>query len=461
MNTRANKLLSTVILLMTVVAVDAQTAPEVPRLVVNIMIDQLRTDYMEAFSPLYSGQGFLRLMKQGHMFSQAEYPFDTPDRASAAACLASGTSPYVNGVVGEVWLDRQTLQPVYCVDDKNFAGSQTSDATSPLYLAVSTLGDELKVSTEGRGMVISIAPNRDAAVLSAGHAADAVLWIDDQTGRWCSTTYYGDYPQWATEYEAKSSLSKRIGSITWTPVNESVGNFNYFVSGTAGKPFNHKFSGDRRFREFKASACVNEEVTNFVKQAIKGTTIGMDGVSDLLNVTYYAGNYDHQSVGSYPIEIQDTYVRLDYQIAELINAVENRVGEGKALFVITSSYIVLRDWNQVLYGYVVLFVSSYVVDQVVNSMRQSVQFFIVSDKYEEIGHAIINERHRGCTVIKSEGLYTGREHNMLFVLAKKRESGMIFQIINSIDPNAFVSQSAVIGVYGQGFDHFKVKAKKK
>ncbi len=131
------------------------------------------------------------------------------------------------------------------------------------------------------------------------------------------------------------------------------------------------------------------------------------------------------------------------------------------LFVITSSYIVLRDWNQVLYGYVVLFVSSYVVDQVVNSMRQSVQFFIVSDKYEEIGHAIINERHRGCTIIKSEGLYTGREHNMLFVLAKKRESGMIFQIINSIDPNAFVSQSAVIGVYGQGFDHFKVKAKKK
>ena len=337
MNTRANKLLSTVILLMTVVAVDAQTAPEVPRLVVNIMIDQLRTDYMEAFSPLYSGQGFLRLMKQGHMFSQAEYPFDTPDRASAAACLASGTSPYVNGVVGEVWLDRQTLQPVYCVDDKNFAGSQTSDATSPLYLAVSTLGDELKVSTEGRGMVISIAPNRDAAVLSAGHAADAALWIDDQTGRWCSTTYYGDYPQWATEYEAKSSLSKRIGSITWTPVNESVGNFNYFVSGTAGKPFNHKFSGDRKFREFKASACVNEEVTNFVKQAIKGTTIGMDGVSDLLNVTYYAGNFDHQSVGSYPIEIQDTYVRLDYQIAELINAVENRVGEGKALFVITSS----------------------------------------------------------------------------------------------------------------------------
>lgn len=131
------------------------------------------------------------------------------------------------------------------------------------------------------------------------------------------------------------------------------------------------------------------------------------------------------------------------------------------LLVITSSYIVLRDWNQVIYGYVVLFVSSYVVDQVVNSMRQSVQFFIISEKHEEIAHAIISERHRGCTVIDGRGFYTGHEQKILFVLAKKRESGMIFQLINDIDPAAFVTQSAVIGVYGQGFDHFKVKSKKK
>ncbi len=130
------------------------------------------------------------------------------------------------------------------------------------------------------------------------------------------------------------------------------------------------------------------------------------------------------------------------------------------LLVITSSYIVLRDWNQVLYGYVVLFVSSYVVDQVINSMRQSVQFFIISEKHEDIARAIISQRHRGCTVIDGKGFYTGHEQKILFVLAKKRESSMIFQIINDIDPAAFVTQSAVIGVYGQGFDHMKVKHKK-
>ena len=130
------------------------------------------------------------------------------------------------------------------------------------------------------------------------------------------------------------------------------------------------------------------------------------------------------------------------------------------LIVITSSYVVLRDWNQVLYGYVVLFVSSYVVDQVVNAMRQSVQFFIISEKHEEIARAIVSERHRGCTVIDGKGFYTGHEQKILFVLAKKRESGMIFQLINDIDPGAFVTQSAVIGVYGQGFDHMKVRHKK-
>ena len=131
------------------------------------------------------------------------------------------------------------------------------------------------------------------------------------------------------------------------------------------------------------------------------------------------------------------------------------------LIIITSSYVVLRDWERVIYGYVVLIIMTFVIDQVANSVRQSVQFFIISEKYEEIGNAIIKERHRGCTVIDTKGLYTGADHKMLFVLAMKRESSYIFQIIHSIDPNAFVSQSAVIGVYGQGFDHFKVKAKKK
>ena len=126
------------------------------------------------------------------------------------------------------------------------------------------------------------------------------------------------------------------------------------------------------------------------------------------------------------------------------------------LVVISSSYFVLQDWEKVLYGYVTLFVCGFVLDQIVNSTRQSFQFFIISKKYREIGKAI-NALHRGVTVIDATGFYTGQEQKVLFVLTKRSQSSTIFQIINDIDPNAFVSQSAVIGVYGEGFDHIKVK----
>lgn len=127
------------------------------------------------------------------------------------------------------------------------------------------------------------------------------------------------------------------------------------------------------------------------------------------------------------------------------------------MIIITSSYFVLRDWEKVVYGYVTLYVCSFVLDQIVNSARQSVQFFIISKKYEEIGRHINKDIHRGVTVIPAKGLYTGSEVNMMFVLAKKRQSTTIFRLIKDIDPEAFVSQSAVIGVYGEGFDHIKVK----
>ncbi|WP_304251779.1 YitT family protein [Parabacteroides gordonii] len=127
------------------------------------------------------------------------------------------------------------------------------------------------------------------------------------------------------------------------------------------------------------------------------------------------------------------------------------------MIIISSSYFVLHDWEKVVYGFATLYISSFVLDQVVNSARQSVQFFIISKQYEEIGRRINKDLHRGVTVIDGTGLYTGLGIKMMFVLAKKRESTTIFRLIKDIDPEAFVSQSSVIGVYGEGFDHIKVK----
>ena len=148
-------------------------------------------------------------------------------------------------------------------------------------------------------------------------------------------------------------------------------------------------------------------------------------------------------------------------VAAIINKYRN-VSLGRVilicdLIIISSSYLVLHDLEKVVYGFVTLYVSSFMVDQIVNGARQSVQFFIISRKYEEIGRHINKDLHRGVTIIDGTGLYTGDGVKMMFVLAKKRESTTIFRLIKDIDPHAFVSQSAVIGVYGEGFDHIKVK----
>ena len=121
--------------------------------------------------------------------------------------------------------------------------------------------------------------------------------------------------------------------------------------------------------------------------------------------------------------------------------------------------MVLRDWEKVLYGYVLLFVISFVVDHLVNSLRRSVQFFIISDKYEEIGLAINKIADRGCSTLNGNGFFTKKDIKVIYCIAKKSESSFIFDLIDEIDPNAFVAQSAVIGVYGQGFDRVKAHRK--
>ena len=152
-------------------------------------------------------------------------------------------------------------------------------------------------------------------------------------------------------------------------------------------------------------------------------------------------------------------------IAAMINK-HHDVSLGKVilacdLIIITSGYVVLKNWENIIYGYITLFVMTSVVDYVINGMRGSVQFFVVSEKWQEIGNAINNDVQRGCTLIDARGFYTGKEMGMLFILARRTETREIFQVIDEIDPEAFISQSAVNAVYGIGFDRMKVGKRKK
>lgn len=309
-----------------------------PRLVVSINIDQLRSDYLQAFAPLYSDEGFKRLLSEGLVYSQASYPFTPIDRASAIASINTGATPYYNNIVGLRWMNRETLRPVGCVDDDRHKGLATSETASPNRLSTSTIGDELKVATGGKAIVYAIAPYRDAAVLSAGHAADGALWIDDASGEWCSSAYYyASLPSWIEAYNRLQAPSKKVQGLTWEPVTMLTGDFSYFMSAGEQGPFRHDFQGDKRYVAYKASAMVNADMTDMAHQCAASTGMGNDKVTDLLCITYYAGNYNHRTVTECQMELQDTYVRLDREIARLVSHFEKTIGRENVLFVLTST----------------------------------------------------------------------------------------------------------------------------
>ncbi|MBR1394782.1 MAG: alkaline phosphatase family protein [Prevotella sp.] len=300
-----------------------------PRLVVSITIDQLRTDYLEAFSPLYSNEGFKRLLSQGMVFSNASYPYSPIDRASAIATVVTGITPSYHSIVSGQWLDHESLRPVSCTGEK-----QTPDL-----LTTSTITDELKVATEGKSKVFGVAPTMDAAILSAGHAADGAFWIDDQSGQWSISDYYGAAKtQWLSAYNVANSPAKEGAADCWEPVIELSGTFNYFQhTANTQKPFKHKFNGHDKYAQLKTSGIINGYVTNMALQCVTQETLGFDRITDFLNISYYAGTFNHAAMSKFQFEMQDTYVRLDRELANLITTIERKVGAENVLFVVTST----------------------------------------------------------------------------------------------------------------------------
>lgn len=282
-----NKCLSAMIVAtLTGTTVQAQTLQAAPRLVVNITIDQLRNDYIEHYSPLYSQDGFKKLLQKGSVYEAASYPFTPVDRASAIATIVTGTTPYYHNIISTQWLDRKTLRPVFCVDD-------TQHKSSPQRMSTSTIGDELKVSSGGSAIVYGLAANREAAVLSAGHAADGAIWINDKTGSWTTSSYYSDKARkWINAY---SSTRPRPG---------------------------------------KEKTQLNDAVSNASVSCVVNNAMGKDEITDFLSVTLSAagGNTD-----AWRTDLEAVYRGLDKTLASLITRIEQAVGANRVLFVLTST----------------------------------------------------------------------------------------------------------------------------
>ena len=277
------------IIIAALTATEMQAFQLAPRLVVNITIDQLRTDYIEAFSPLYCQGGLRKLFAESIVYDAASYPYAPVDKASAIATLSTGTTPYYHGIVSSKWLDRSTLSPVFCIED-------SKHYLSPAKLATSTIGDEMKISSNGTSIVYSVAADPETSILSAGHAADAAIWIDGKTGKWRTSTYYGATPPaWFKAYTSISTQS------------------------------------------IKDKAATNDAVVDMSLQVIKSTAMGKDDVSDMINITLTAAKPDGTAVTDWKTEMESVYMKLDKTLEKLIEGIEKEIGKEHALFFITST----------------------------------------------------------------------------------------------------------------------------
>ena len=299
-----------------------------PRLIVGITVDQLDGDCLERLLPILGDDGLKKLWTDGYNRTSASFDFESPDRASAVASLYTGASPFQHGIVAGRWMSRKTLDAASVVDDSNCPGVNTIERTSPRRLLATSLADELKLAGGEKSKVCSIGIERDAAVLAAGHEADAALWLNADNAGWCTSQYYGGMPSWVPDSEDRQNAEWKPLYPTGIYVQDS-GNGFY-------RPFSYTIRKDD-VQDFLSSPLANDKVTSLALQAIDAMNLGADEEPDLLAVTLYAGNFRHVPNSLYSLEQQDICVRLDRNIADILKKVSETVGLENALVFLTST----------------------------------------------------------------------------------------------------------------------------
>ncbi|MDR1331696.1 MAG: alkaline phosphatase family protein [Tannerella sp.] len=312
---------------------------QAPRLVVCITVDQLRGDYLEYFYHAFDEHGFKRLMNEGVVYHNVAFEFRNVDQASAFATLFTGANPNAHGITGRTVYSFETLRELPSLHDPEYLGNFTRDNYSPKNLLASTIGDELKIASKGRSEVYAIAPDAESAILSAGHAANGAFWIDNANGKWATTTYYRSVPWYVEKYNnGQESLTARMAGMTWQPAL-APDRYRALPYAQEKPPFSYTFKPRTLdcFPRIKTSPFGNREVNRLVSQFLEYGAFGTRPCPDMLAVTFYAGSFHGNRAEEYTAEIQDTYIQLDRDIAELLTAIDRKVGLRNTLVVFTGT----------------------------------------------------------------------------------------------------------------------------
>ena len=304
-----------------------------PKLVVGIIIDQFRYDYLTRFRSDYHG-GLDQLMTKGADFTNAFYTQVPTVTAVGHSIFMSGAMPAVSGIVGNEWYNRETGKIVTSVCDWDVKtvgapeaqkGARCTDAdpASPKRMLATTVGDELRVAHRD-SKVIGISLKARAAILPSGHQANAAFWFDDVSGNFVSSSYYVDQlPSWATSFNDEKLPAKYVDR-KW----ENFPSWNF-----------HEPSGSKiPYGKLPASPWGNELVERFAEQALTGEKLGQHQSTDLLTVSFSSNDYVGHAAGPDSPEVHDMAIRTDRLLAKLFQAIDKKVGLNNVVIVLSADH---------------------------------------------------------------------------------------------------------------------------
>lgn len=341
-------------LYLTVRLLDAQTQLGKPKLVVGIVIDQMRYDNLYRYWHNYSERGFKKLVNQGFSFENTYYNYVPTYTGPGHASIYSGTTPKMHGIVANDWYDREAQKTVYCTEDNEVqtVGSNTNAGKmSPKNLLVPNLADHLKFSTNFRSKVIGIALKDRSAILPAGHSADAAYWFDRKEGVFITSSYYRkDLPEWLIQFNHKR-IPDSLMNLTWNLVlplekyHQSSKDENFFegkLPEETSSSFPHKLNPHKKgkYETIVYTPFGNELTTMLAIAAIEGENLGKNpsGVTDMLCISYSSTDYVGHVFGPNSLETEDTYIRMDKTLGDLIDYLEKNIGKNNFLLFLTADH---------------------------------------------------------------------------------------------------------------------------
>ena len=328
--------------------------PAHPKLVVMIVVDQMRGDYVDKFRGQWTG-GLKRLMEEGAWFREAAYPYAATETCVGHATISTGAFPANHGMIANSWWDRDQQKMVTCTSDptaKNvaYAGGSTKDGDSAVRMLLPSFAEELKFQTGGATRVVTFSLKARAAITLAGHKADAVTWLDTGTGDWVTSSTYGTMP-FLEEFVKKHPLSEDYGKTWSLALPESAYFYDEKATGAAppggwSASFPHPLHGkdgttsaDEVFVEqWASSPFADIYLTRMAEAAIDSLRLGKAGGTDYLGVSYSTLDHVGHAYGPRSREIQDILVRLDKDIGELLAHLDQKVGRGNYIVALSADH---------------------------------------------------------------------------------------------------------------------------